>query len=153
MTEPTQDFQIQRTQVARYFYWSTTLMLGIFGLLLWVVGVIVAFVYALTFGPWLSRKQSEVLDYRLDESYLLVHQGVFFIKHKTIPLDRITDIILTQGPLLRYFGLWRLDVQTAGSGQQRAEACLYGLADPEQARKMILTARDVVAISKLNPGF
>jgi putative membrane protein len=153
MAEPIQIFRIQQPQVARYFYWSTVLCLGIIGLLLWIVGVVGALVYAFTFGPWLSRKQAEVLVYQLYDSYLFVHQGVFFIKRKTIPLDRITDIVLNQGPLLRYFGLWRLDIQTAGSGQQKAEACLYGLTDPEQARTTILAARDAIAINNKNPGF
>jgi putative membrane protein len=154
MAESAQVFQIQRTQVARYSYWSTTLWLGLIGLLLWVVGVVAAFVYALTFGRWLSSKQAEVLDYRLYDSHLFVHQGVFFIKRKTIPLDRITDIVLAQGPLLRYFGLWRLDIQTAGSGQQRAEAYLFGLTEPEKVKDMILAARDAVSISNTrNPGF
>jgi putative membrane protein len=138
MAEPIRTFEIQRPQVEKYFYWSTTLKLGIIGILMWGVGVIVAFVYALTFGKWLSRKQAEVLDYRLYETNLFVHQGVFFIKRKTIPLDRVTDIVLTQGPLLRHFGLWRLDIQTAGSGQQKAEAYLYGLNDPEQMKEIIL---------------
>lgn len=154
MADPIQTLQIQRLQVARYLFWSTTLMLGAIGLMMWIVGVVIAFVYALTFGPWLSRKQADVLEYRLYESNLFVHQGVFFIKRKTIPLDRITDIVLVQGPLLRHFGLWRLDIQTAGSGQQRAEAYLYGLTDPEQAKEIILNARDAVSISnKKNPGF
>ena len=153
MAEPIHTFQIQRAQVAKYFYWSATLMLGIIGLLLWGVGVIIAFVYALTFGHWLSRKQAEVLDYRLYDTNLFVHQGVFFIKRKNIPLDRVTDIVLTQGPLLRHFNLWRLDIQTAGSGQQKAEAYLYGLTEPEQMKEMILNARDVIAINnKQNPG-
>jgi putative membrane protein len=154
MADPFQTLEIQRPQVARYFYWSSTLMLGGIGLLTWGVGVIVAVVYALTFGPWLSRKQAEVLEYRLEKSYVFVHQGVFFIKRKTIPLDRITDIILAQGPLLRHFGLWRLDIQTAGSGQQRAEASLYGLTDPERTKELILSARDAAALTnKQNPGF
>lgn len=154
MADPFQTLEIQRPQVARYFYWSTALMLGGIGLLLWIVGVLIAVVYALTFGPWLSRKQAEVLEYRLDKSYVVVHQGVFFIKRKTIPLDRITDIILSQGPLLRHFDLWRLDIQTAGSGQQRAEASLYGLTDPERVKETILAARDAAALNnKQNPGF
>ncbi len=154
MAEPIRTFEIQRSQVARYFYWSATLMLGFIGLCMMGVGVVVAILFALTFGRWLSRKQSEVLDYRLYETNLFVHQGVFFVKRKTIPLDRVTDIVLTQGPLLRYFGLWRLDIQTAGSGQQQAEAYLYGLNDPETMKEMILNARDAIAINnKGNVGF
>ena len=154
MEEPIHIFEIQRPQVRRYFYWSSTLMLSIIGICMWGVGIVVAIVYALTFAHWLSRKQAQVLDYRLYETNLFVHQGVFFIKRKNIPLDRVTDIVLTQGPLLRHFDLWRLDIQTAGSGQQRAEAYLYGLNNPEQTKEIILNARDAIAVgNRQDPGF
>lgn len=154
MAEMDQAFEIQRPQIGRYFYWGAILSTAAMGVLFFGFGALAAPAYALTFGPWLSRKQADVLEYKLCETHLFVHQGVFFIKRKTIPLDRITDIILSQGPLLRYFGLWRLDIQTAGSGQQRSEASLYGLIDPEQVKMKILTARDRISISNnRNPGF
>lgn len=153
MTENGETFEIQRPQVQRYFYWSAVLMLTIIGLFMWLVGVVGAVIYAFTLGPWLSRRQTAVLEYRLHATHLFVHQGVFFVKRKTIPLDRITDIVLSQGPLLRWFGIWRLDIQTAGSGQQHAEAYLYGLVDPEQAKENILKARDTISIGGKNTGF
>jgi len=154
MAQTIEVFEIQRPQAGRYFYWMWILMTAFMGVLIFGFGVLAAPVYAWTFGPWLSRKQAAVLEYKLCETYLFVNQGVFFVKRKTIPLDRITDIVLSQGPLLRWFGLWRLDIQTAGSGQQTAEAYLYGLVNPEQAKEAILKARDTVAISnKKNPGF
>jgi putative membrane protein len=154
MTEPIHIFQIKRQQVQRYFFWICTLMIALVGAFIFGFGALAAPVYALTLGPWLSRKQAEVLQYQLHQTCLFVHQGVFFIKRKTIPLDRITDIVLDQGPLLRYFDIWRLAIQTAGSGQQVAEAYLYGLINPEEAKEQILIARDAVAIqSKHNPGF
>ena len=154
MAEPIRTFEIHRAQVAKYFYWLTTLSMIPFGLIMFGIGLIVPLVYALTFGHWLSRKQAEALDYRLYETNIFVHQGVFFIKRKNIPLDRVTDVVLAQGPLLRHFGLWRLDIQTAGSGQQRPEAYLYGLNDPEQIKETIINARDAIAVNnKQNPGF
>jgi putative membrane protein len=154
MTEPIQVFEVKRGKVALYFYWSCTLMTALIGVFIFGFGALAAVVYALTFGPWLSRRQAEVLEYRLHDTHLFVNQGVFFVKRKTIPLDRITDIVLTQGPLLRFFGLWRLDIQTAGSGHQIPEAYLYGLNEPEQAKEQILNARDAVSIhNKQNPGF
>ncbi len=154
MAETVEIFEIQRPQIARYFYWSGILMTALIGVFIFGFGALAALVYAWTFGPWLSRKQAAVLDYQLRESHLFVHQGVFFVKRKSIPLDRITDIVLAQGPLLRFFGIWRLDIQTAGSGQQQAEACLYGLVDPEQIKEKILQARDHISIgNKQNPGF
>jgi putative membrane protein len=153
MADTGETFQIQRPQVGRYFYWGAILGTAAMGALIFGFGALAALVYAWTFGPWLSRKQAAVLEYRLCDTHLFVHQGVFFVKRKSIPLDRITDIVLTQGPLLRYFGIWRLDIQTAGSGQQRAEAYLYGLVDPEQIKEKILTARDAISIGGKNPGF
>jgi putative membrane protein len=154
MTEPVHVFQIRRQPVQRYFFWTCTLLTALIGAFIFGYGALAAPVYALTSGPWLSRRQAEVLDYRLRKTHLFVNKGVFFIKRKTIPLDRITDIVLAQGPLLRYFDLWRLDIQTAGSGQRAAEAYLYGLTNPEEAKEQILTARDAIAIqSKQNPGF
>ena len=153
MTESVEIFEIQRPQVGRYFYWTSILVMAVMGAFIFGFGALAALVYAWTFGPWLSRKQADVLEYQLRQTHLFIHQGIFFVKRKTIPLDRITDIVLSQGPLLRYFGLWRLDIQTAGSGQQRAEAYLYGLVDPEQAKEYILTARDKIAINNKNPGF
>jgi putative membrane protein len=154
MTDTIQVFEIKRGKVSLYFYWGYTLMTALIGAFIFGFGALAAVVYALTFGPWLSRKQAAVLEYKLHETHLFVHQGVFFVKRKTIPLDRITDIVLSQGPLLRFFGLWRLDIQTAGSGHQVAEAYLYGLTEPEQARTQILTARDAVSIrNKQTPGY
>lgn len=74
-----------------------------------------------------------------------VDQGVFFLKRKAIPLDRVTDIVMAQGPLMRMCGIWGLQVQTAGTGQQTAEAILYGVLDPETVRDQLLAARDKAA--------
>lgn len=153
MTENGETFDIQRPQVRWYFYWVSFLMIALLGVFIFGFGALAAPAYALTFGPWLSRRQAEVLQYRLYATHLFVHQGVFFVKRKSIPLDRITDIVLSQGPLLRFFGLWRLDIQTAGSGQQHAEAYLHGLVNPEDAKEKILTARDAIAIGGKNTGF
>lgn len=153
MADRVETFEIQRVPVGRYFYWTSILMTALIGVFIFGFGALAAALYAWTFGPWLSRKQAAILEYELRETHLFVHQGVFFIKRKSIPLDRVTDIVLTQGPLLRYFGLWRLDIQTAGSGQQQAEAYLYGLVNPEQAKEQILNARDRIAIGPKNPGF
>lgn len=153
MAENGAAFEIQRPQVGRYFYWASILMTALIGAFIFGFGALAALVYAWTFGPWLARKQAQVLEYRLHPTHLFVHQGVFFVKRKSIPLDRITDIVLSQGPLLRYFGLWRLDIQTAGSGQQHAEACLYGLVEPEPAKQQILDARDRLAGVSRDPGF
>ena len=73
---------------------------------------------------------------------LCVSGGVFFLFRKSIPLERITDIALVQGPLLRLFGIWAMRIQTAGSAQ--CEATLYGVCEPEKIRTVILSQRQGV---------
>jgi len=136
---------VQREATTRYFYWAQILFIIIVGIWFLGIGLAVAILFALTLGPWLSRRQAEALRYWLDGSTLRVDQGVFFLKRKAIPLDRVTDVVLVQGPLLRWCGIWELRIQTAGTGQAVPEASLYGVVDPERVRDVLLRARDEAA--------
>jgi hypothetical protein len=137
-----QFFDVRRGPVQRYFYVSQILAILFIGIWFFGLGIVAAVLYALTLGPWLSRRQAEELKYWLDGTTLRVDEGVFFLKRKAIPLDRVTDVVLAQGPLMRWCGIWSLQVQTAGTGQAVAEATLYGVADPEETRDHLLAARD-----------
>jgi len=139
------EFAVQREATTRYFYWAQILFIIIVGIWFLGIGLAVAILFALTLGPWLSRRQAEALRYWLDGSTLRVDQGVFFLKRKAIPLDRVTDVVLVQGPLLRWCGIWELRTQTAGTGQAVPEASLYGVVDPERVRDVLLRARDEAA--------
>jgi membrane protein YdbS with pleckstrin-like domain len=92
------------------------------------------------------------LRYALEGTTLRVEEGFLFRKQKSIPLDRVTDLELVQGPLMRLFGLWKLCVQTAGSAQQRPEGVLHGLAEPHLIRDVIMKARDRAARGANDPG-
>jgi len=82
------------------------------------------------------------LRYRIDTKALRIDKGVLFKSRKSIPLDKITDLELVQGPLLRVLNMWTIKVQTASTGSQMPEATLVGTIDPERVRDEILTARD-----------
>jgi putative membrane protein len=142
-------FEVQRGSLERYFYFSQILFILLVGVWFFGLGILVAIVHAFTLGPWLSKRQAAALKYWIDGSTLRVDQGVFFLKRKAIPLDRVTDVGLTQGPLMRWCGIWGLQVQTAGTGQAVPEATLYGVADPEEMRDQLLAARDkAVSVQK-----
>lgn len=143
-TSEKQEFTIKREQVARYFYYSYTLMIIVVGIWIVGIGLILAILYALTLGLWLSKKQAQALKYWLDGSTLRADSGVFFLKRKAIPLDRITDVVLAQGPLMKWCGLWELRIQTAGTGQAMPEVSLYGLTQPEQVRDLLIKERDKI---------
>lgn len=142
------EYQIDRQRVARYLFWSHLLTIAAVGLCLFGIGVVAAPIFALTLGRWLPKKQAEVLRYRLFGSTIRIDQGVFFLKRKAIPLDRVTDVALVQGPLMRRCGVWALQIQTAGTGFHQgglwgaAEGVMHGLRDPEAVRDELLAARD-----------
>jgi membrane protein YdbS with pleckstrin-like domain len=140
------EFSLHRDQIADYFFWHTILLILLTSIWFFGLGILLAVGYAVTLGMWLPRQQAGALRYWLEGSTLRVDQGVYFLKRKAIPLDRITDVVLAQGPLLRHFGIWTLNIQTAGTGGQALpEAILYGLANPETIRDELLQARDQAA--------
>jgi membrane protein YdbS with pleckstrin-like domain len=128
--------------VQRYFYWSHILLIVVVGVWFMGAGIPLAALHAFTWGPILSRRQAEALRYWLDGTTLRVDVGVYFLKRKAIPLDRVTDFVLAQGPLMRWCGIWAIHVQTAGAGQNVAEAMLYGVRDAERVRDELVAARD-----------
>jgi len=139
---PDDAYAIDRSSVAWYFLVGQTLLIILAGVWFLGLGLIVGVLYLFTLGPWLTSKQADALRYWRDGKTLRVDQGVFFLKRKAIPLERITDVVLTQGPLMRWGGLWALQVQTAGAGgQAMPEATLYGLVDAEAIRDELLAER------------
>ena len=136
------EFSVKRPEIARYFYYTQILMIIIVGIWFVGAGIILAILHAVTLGPWLTKKQSQVIKYWLDGRTLRADYGVFFLKRKAIPLDRVTDIVLNQGPIQRFCGIWELRIQTAGTGQAMPEVALYGLNEPEEIRDLLLQERD-----------
>ena len=143
MTPEPDGYRIHTDQVARYFFWSHIFVIVVTGIWFFGIGILLAVIYAYTVGAWLPQKQARALRYWLDGSTLRVDEGVYFLKRRAVPLDRITDVVLSQGPLLRSCDIWTLNVQTAGAGAQVvAEARLIGLENPEVVRDQLLKARD-----------
>lgn len=146
------EYIVDREGVGRYFLWLHLLLILVAGIWFMGAGLIVALIYALTWGQSLPRRQADALHYWLDGTTLRADSGVYFLKRKAIPLDRITDLVLVQGPLLRWCGLWALSVQTAGTGQGMPEAVLYGLDRPEEIREELLRIRDMAAYNGTASG-
>jgi putative membrane protein len=130
------ELDIDREKTIAYLIWGAALVC-IPLVLACGIGLILGAFYAWYYPRWVS-----VLRYCLDDKSLRVEQGLMFKSRKTIPLDKITDLELVQGPLLRYFDMWVINVQTASTGSQMAEATLIGVINPEQVREEILAARN-----------
>lgn len=52
--------------------------------------------------------------YRLDEEKIEVRKGVLVINHILVPIERIHQVEVVEGPIMRAFGLCSVNVTTAG---------------------------------------
>ncbi|QDU65172.1 PH domain-containing protein [Engelhardtia mirabilis] len=102
----------------------------------------------LILGRGIHQQQYKNLVCELTPRTLKVRRGVLFKVQKSIPLDKITDLALNEGPILRYLGLCSLTIETAGGGQGAAtgQAVLPGVANAEEFRDRVLEQRDRVTL-------
>ncbi len=100
----------------------------------------------LLFNLWYGPEYLRRLSARLTTQALEIRKGVFFRKEATIPLDRITDVRLHDGPLMRMHKLRGVKVETAGQSGQNAgsEGDLVGVIDAVEFRDAILLQRQRV---------
>ena len=90
------------------------------------------------------QRQYEALGCDITEKFLKVRKGVLVKQEKNIPLEQITDMGITEGPLMRWLGIKQVTVETAGSTGQGALVRLIGLEDVESFRNDVLAQRDTL---------
>lgn len=133
--------------------------LQLYGMLGALILMLVTFIgiplipFWLVFGWAFHRKQWECMECELTERSLNIRRGVLFKVEKNIPLDKIQDVAMKEGPLLRYLGLSALAVETAGNSnaQGGADATLSGVVDAPAFRDAVLNQRDLVVATGASP--
>ena len=102
--------------------------------------------FVLLFSLWYFPEYMRRISARLTTNAVEIRKGVFFRKESTIPLNRITDVRLHDGPVMRHYGLRGLRVETAGQSGQDAgsEGDLVGVVDAAEFRDRILRQRQRV---------
>lgn len=119
-----------------------------------VIGIALLPVW-LVLGPAWVRRYHASLRCELTERSVVVGKGIFFRRELTIPLDKIQDISIREGPLLTAFGLLQLRIETAGqsnSGTGKSDSDLVGLLDARALRDRILEQRDLLAAQERAPA-
>jgi len=120
-------------------------------LLMTIVGIPVAFAYLL-FTPFVyiaTKATFNSLRLTLTHEALIYKSGYYFFccccwaeNTKTVPLEKIQDVELSQNVIERIWGLHRLSIQTAGSqGLSGAELVLLGVVEAESFRKRVFDAK------------
>jgi membrane protein YdbS with pleckstrin-like domain len=80
------------------------------------------------------------VSYHLNATEVTWKRGVWFHGTGIVPYNRITDISIVQGPLMRIFGISHLKIQTAGGGTAKGtpEIQIEGQEKAEELRALIM---------------
>ena len=122
-------------------YW---LLSGIGLLLLTIVGIPLLLLW-IPLGLMLTQRYLDKMECVLTTKALKVNKGMIVRIEKTIPLEKITDMGMIQGPLMRHFSLHRLTVETAGQSGTGALVSLIGIVDAPDFREAVLLQRDALS--------
>ncbi len=115
------------------------------GLILTVTIIGIPFVpFWFIFGGLLTRRYLKTYRCTLTNRSLKVAKGLLVKIEKTVPLDRITDLGLVQGPIMRYFDIEALSVETAGQSSVGSLVQLAGIKQGRAFRDAVLQQRDLV---------
>lgn len=111
---------------------------SIFGLFITIgcIALAVCLVFTCIWAPLYYKS----VVYHLNETEMTWKRGVFFRKTGIVPYNRITNVDIVQGPVMRAFGISHLRIETAGGGASKssAEIQIEGVTDPEPLRQMIM---------------
>ena len=102
-----------------------------------VIGLLVV-PFWLILGLAVHQKQFEGLSCSLTDRSLNIRTGWLFKKQQNIPLDKLTDVSIHEGPILNAFGVVRMHFETAGS----APFILTGVKGGPEFRDLVLKQRD-----------
>ena len=102
-----------------------------------VIGLLVV-PFWLVLGLAVHQKQFEGLSCSLTDRSLNIRTGWLFKKQQNIPLDKLTDVSIHEGPILNAFGVVRMHFETAGS----APFILTGVKGGPEFRDLVLKQRD-----------
>ena len=106
---------------------QTSTVIGLFVVPFWLI-----------LGLAVHQKQFEGLSCSLTDRSLNIRTGWLFKKQQNIPLDKLTDVSIHEGPILNAFGVVRMHFETAGS----APFILTGVKGGPEFRDLVLKQRD-----------
>lgn len=92
------------------------------------------------------KRYLDRMECQLTERSLEIKRGLIVRVEKTIPLEKITDLAMFQGPIMRAMDLRGFKIETAGGGGGTTGylASLTGIVDTPGFREAVLRQRDLV---------
>jgi len=118
-------------------WWAIPLAIFGEGAMGLVIGALLL-VFFIFYVIWVQMYYRSIA-YCLTEDEITWQRGVWFRKTGIVPYSRITNVDIVQGPLMRFFGISSLKIQTAGySTQTQSEIKIEGSTEPKALRDLIM---------------
>ena len=81
-------------------------------------------------------------EYRVGENEIRIDSGILSRTHRSIPIGRIQDVDITQGPVARLLGLAKVKFETGGSaGEEEGVLQAIRLERAQELRKLVRARR------------
>lgn len=100
------------------------------------------------FWFWYRPRYPQYYKMALHAKSLTILQGVVFRREIDVPLERITDVTIGQGPVQRWAGVYDLTIETAGQTRVRGTGHITGIINPHDFRKAILEQREKLSTAR-----
>ena len=116
-----------------------------------IIGIILVPFWIFGLGQWISGKYFKTLSCQITNKNLKFSKGLMIHIEKTIPLENIQDLSFIGGPILRYFGLTLIKIETAGGGggaHNQNMMSMLGITNSEKFKIQILVERERVIKEK-----
>ncbi len=128
-------------KIKTYIIFITSLILTIT-----VVGIPLLVIWLLGFGKFISDHYYKNLKFVLTSHHLEFKKGAIFKIEKTIPLENIQDLTFIENPILKYFDMRILKIETAGQSNpaEGSDMKLIGIINSADFKQKILTQRELI---------
>ena len=92
------------------------------------------------------------LRYRIEDAHLVVDQGLVFSKTRSIPVNRIQNIDLTQNVLHRIFKVAEVKIETASGTEAEAVLRVLSMEEVDTLRSAIFAGKDSDTSKQAQPS-
>ena len=131
--------ELSRKLFNYYFVVALISIIGIPFILLWIIPFILT---------KYEKRYFESHSLTLTDVGVTIKRGVWDRSETNIPLDRITDVTIAQGPIMRRYGMYRITVETAGQTKLAGAANLVGVIDSHEFRRQVLERIEIYKASQ-----
>ncbi len=109
-----------------------------------VVGIVLIPFFALLYWLWYKPRYGDYHSMVLSDRFVNIRKGVVFRNEINVPLDRITDVTVSQGPVMRWAGVYGIKIESAGQTTPEGGANLIVDRDPRDFRQMVMDRAESV---------